>query len=196
MDNTSDETWATCPERPTYKISSLGRVAGPRGIRRPKASKDGYQRIILNGGPQLTRTVHSLVAAAFLGPRPPASVVAHKNGVRNDNRLENLQYTSYHANSMHQRMLMKDGAVCPLLRTIAGRMRIDERRRGKMAKGEHHGMAKLSPQTVLDMHAMYLAGGKTMADVGAAFGIGGCPAADILSGRRWRHLHPDVTLHR
>ena len=39
-------------------------------------------------------TVHSLVAAAFLGPRPVGADVCHNNGRKTDNRAENLRYDS------------------------------------------------------------------------------------------------------
>lgn len=42
--------------------------------------------------------VHSLVAEAFLGPRPPGMEVRHGPGGKHDNRLANLSYGTYQEN--------------------------------------------------------------------------------------------------
>lgn len=53
----------------------------------------GYLIVHLNkNGIRYARTVHSLVAEAFLGPRPKNFDVCHLNGKRRDNRLSNLKY--------------------------------------------------------------------------------------------------------
>ena len=44
--------------------------------------------------------VHTLVAQAFLGPRPEGHDVMHVNGVRDDNRVSNLQYGSRAMNNI------------------------------------------------------------------------------------------------
>lgn len=44
--------------------------------------------------------VHTLVAEAFLGPRPPGHDVMHINGIRDDNRLSNLKYGSRSENNI------------------------------------------------------------------------------------------------
>jgi hypothetical protein len=47
----------------------------------------------IDGG-QTTITVHRLVAAAFLGPRPDGMMICHWNGDPADNRVENLRYAT------------------------------------------------------------------------------------------------------
>lgn len=39
-----------------------------------------------------SRTVHSLVAAAFIGPCPQGQEVRHKDGTRTNNTADNLEY--------------------------------------------------------------------------------------------------------
>jgi hypothetical protein len=48
-----------------------------------------------------TRPVHRLVAAAFLGDFAPGMEVNHKNGVKTDNRLENLEMVTRSGNALH-----------------------------------------------------------------------------------------------
>lgn len=49
---------------------------------------------------QATRTVHSLVAEAFIGPRPAGHEVRHANDVRTDARAVNLSYGTSSDNHM------------------------------------------------------------------------------------------------
>lgn len=55
--------------------------------------KNGYVRVGLKSQDKIERrSVHTLVLAAFVGPRPPGKDTRHWNNVRHDNRLENLLY--------------------------------------------------------------------------------------------------------
>jgi hypothetical protein len=89
-----------------YEVSNLGRVrsrdhevwGGPvagfytkKGrVLRPGIGSHGYPTVVLGKGN--TRTVHSLVAEAFLGPCPPGQEVRHSDDNRANPVLENLQY--------------------------------------------------------------------------------------------------------
>lgn len=186
--DTSQEVWRPYPQRPQYEISSLGRIRGPLGLRKPKESKDGYQRICLGPRPALTKTMQSIVAETFLGPRPKFYVICHKNGVRNDNRLENLMYSTQRANLMQAR---RSGTMpCPLLLIENGRRRIDRNCTNKKTRGSAHGMAKLTEEQVVELHRRYAECGNA-SFVGREMGVQKNTAADIVAGRRWRHLHPD-----
>ncbi|RYE28101.1 MAG: hypothetical protein EOP48_33875, partial [Sphingobacteriales bacterium] len=71
-----------------------GRVDFKRGsVMRPKQRKDGYQCIQLcKNGKSKTFYVHRLVAEAFLANPYHKAQVNHKNMVRNDNRVVNLEW--------------------------------------------------------------------------------------------------------
>lgn len=85
-----------------YEVSSLGRVRSvPRartkgGILKPWAQgKVGYLAVKLRDRPHRpdrSALVHTLVAEAFLGPRPNGQQVRHLNTQSQDNRVENLAY--------------------------------------------------------------------------------------------------------
>lgn len=76
--------------------------------------RNGYRTVNIKGRP---RTVHSLVLAAFIGPRPKGACVRHLNDVRHDNRLANLTYGSYRDNSQdalrNSRYPHQDRYTCP-----------------------------------------------------------------------------------
>lgn len=64
---------------------------------RPITAKNNAGYYIMNVEGK-TRTVHSLVAEAFLGPRPYGYDIDHVNGTKTDNRAENLRYVTHQDN--------------------------------------------------------------------------------------------------
>lgn len=114
-----------------YEVSSFGRV---KALDRIVNYKDGRSYLkreaILNakskqgypGVSLLPRTprqcVHTLVASAFLGPKPAgARTVNHKDGNKSNNHVENLEWASYAENNRHARLTrlnMQDGENCNL----------------------------------------------------------------------------------
>jgi hypothetical protein len=95
-----------------YEVSDLGRVkrvAVHRTTRWPvgrittgTAHRQGCRASVLtHAGRSQTAFVHRLVMAAFVGPCPPGLQVNHKNGVKADNRLANLEYVTASENSRH-----------------------------------------------------------------------------------------------
>lgn len=73
-------------------------------LRRTPLNPDGYPVVVLSKqGVNVTRSVHSLVAAAFLGLRPDGSQVRHKDGNEADPRACNLQYGTKRENELDKR---------------------------------------------------------------------------------------------
>ena len=112
----NDEIWKDIPGyEGLYSISTLGRIKSyPRecwnGVgffilkeRMMKQQKNnrGYMQVTLNSGkdPKLFYT-HRLVLLTFIG-EPRDLIVNHKNGIKDDNRLVNLEYVTYAENSLH-----------------------------------------------------------------------------------------------
>jgi hypothetical protein len=109
-----EEAWLPIACAPRYETSNAGRIRSLDGSivvggekrrvkgRILKATLDryGYEYVNLGGGSR--RTVHSIVAEAFHGPKPsPLHQVNHKNGVRSDNRPENLEWVTVSENIRH-----------------------------------------------------------------------------------------------
>jgi hypothetical protein len=86
------EEWRTVIGHPLYMVSDFGRVYSHRSQKylRPGIASNGYPTVRLNG--KKTRTVHSLVIEAFIGPRPDKMEVRHKDGNRRNFVLNNLCY--------------------------------------------------------------------------------------------------------
>lgn len=77
-----------------YEVSDDGQVRSlcweRVRILKPGLSSNKYFTVTIGRGN--TRTVHSLVAEAFLGPRPEGMEVLHIDGSRDNNHVSNLRY--------------------------------------------------------------------------------------------------------
>ena len=160
-----------------YAVSDLGgvrRIAPPpRGGSRPRLpdgilspirDSKGYLRVRLcRGGKRKRRFVHALVIEAFLGPFSAGEETDHKNGVKVDNRLVNLE------------------KVTPLENTRRA-IRLGLRD----AVGESNPSAKLSRDDIRAIRRMAeTVRGRELA---RRFKVSPALISLIISGRRWRHL--------
>lgn len=107
-----EEIWKKTTVCENYEVSNFGRVRSvdrvcykqghKRSLKGKVLSKlkhnDGYLMVAPNGKHQL---VHRLVALSFLDG--PGEEVNHKNGIKSDNRIENLEWCSHKDNIIHAR---------------------------------------------------------------------------------------------
>lgn len=94
------EEWRPIPGS-KCAASNLGRIRGLKG-QATFGGRDGngYKTFWLNiDGKNRYYKVHRLVMLAFYGPS--TLEVNHKNGVKDDNRLENLEYCTRRENHLH-----------------------------------------------------------------------------------------------
>lgn len=92
-----------------YQISNLGRVkslnyrhTGREKILKLKIDKDGYLLICLyKNGKQKFFTIHRLVAEEFIPNPNNLPQVNHKNEIKDDNRMENLEWCTVKYNNIY-----------------------------------------------------------------------------------------------
>lgn len=173
------ENWRRIPGFSDYEASDAGRVRSwRRATQWPHLrsecrdvalafNKKGYALagVYADGIRSKRRTahVHHLVLEAFVGPRPDGMECRHKNGVRSDNRLTNLEWSTPLENAA------------------------DRERHGTTARGERGGMSKLSDAAVLEMRAMRLKG-STWRETGARFLVSERAARRAVLGHSWKHI--------
>lgn len=110
------EDWRDIPGyEGKYQASSLGNIRSlDRGELKPFKSRDGYLVATLQKNGQRYRTgAHRLVALAFLPNPENKPQVNHKNGVKTDNRPENLEWVSCSENNLHRRRVLNGGGGRP-----------------------------------------------------------------------------------
>lgn len=98
------EEWRrVIPADLTYWVSNLGRGKRPDGRLMPlHVNRLGYVQVFINrGGIRKQPTIHKLIAEAFIGPTPPGHEVNHKDGNKQNNRLDNLEYLTHRENIRH-----------------------------------------------------------------------------------------------
>lgn len=106
MKNTK-ETWKpiTCTDNVKYEVSSEGKVRNLKTgrILKPFYSTNGYARVNLTSAyndktKQTMKLVHRLVAQAFIPNLKNLSDVNHKDEIKTNNNLDNLEWISHRDN--------------------------------------------------------------------------------------------------
>ena len=99
------EIWKDVPEyEGLYQVSNLGRVVSLRKnkILTPKKNWDGYFRIQLwRYNQNVYIGIHRLIAEAFIPNPKNKPYINHKNGIKTDNRVENLEWCTQLENIKH-----------------------------------------------------------------------------------------------
>lgn len=101
--NSSQEVWKDVPFNKSYQVSNMGRAKsfkrGRERLLKPGGNPKGYLYIALcEGNKPKTYSVHRLIMLSFVGKSGLS--VDHINGIKGDNRLENLEYVTAKENSL------------------------------------------------------------------------------------------------
>lgn len=179
-----NEVWAPVVNREgSYEVSSLGRIKSltrniivksnnnsyikrvPERIRILGLNPQGYRTIHYGKG--ATRLVHREVATSFIPNTNMLPFVNHINGVKTDNRVENLEWCTREYNERH--------AILSGL---------------KSSLGSNNTMAKLDELSVLLIRK--LSTEKSAYELGKMFNVHPYTIRRVINRETWDHvLNPD-----
>ena len=95
--------WKTIQFEPNYEVSDLGEIRNKLTlqVKSLRLNKQGYSRVTLYPSGK-TYTVHRLVALTFLSEKfEEGLVVNHKDGVKTNNNVDNLEWATNTENMRH-----------------------------------------------------------------------------------------------
>lgn len=165
--------WKSIPSTGNaYFACPCGELRGPTGktLRQRLRGGSGYRCIntsVRGHHAHRTRTVHSLVAEAHLGPRPPGLEVNHKDGDRINNRLENLEYVTKSEQHRHRVHVLGSDKICK--------------------PGEANPMAKITESDVARIFSRRRSGALHR-EIADEMLLSNQQVSRILSGQRWAHF--------
>lgn len=162
------EEWRAIPGyEGVYEASSLGRVKRVRSGRILATAEDGKGYLLTHlckGGVRWLTQTHRLIAMAFIRADLAGVTVNHLNGVKGDNRIENLEVISHRGNIHH--------AIATGFRNLTG---------------QRNGNAILGEEDVAAVRAM-IATGRSSREIARLYSVSKSCIDKIRIGRTWKHL--------
>lgn len=157
-----------------YEVSNMGRVKRIKPSKGTKAGKilrpkhnrhTGYLRVTLSRfGVTTEDNIHRFVAEAFIGKLSDKLEVNHRNGVKDDNRVENLEIVTHSMNAIHNFRVL-----------------------GHSTRGEAIHTSKLTAAQVTAIRTRS-ANGERSKDLAREFGVDYDTIWAIVTRRKWKHL--------
>lgn len=154
-----------------YQVSACGEVrsnklCGPgdwKPIKLLESSRGYYIVQLTKDGKRRTKRVHRLVLEAFGNPVEGKNQVAHWDGDKKNNRLENLRWATPKENSQ------------------------DNCRLGLVPFGAQVHCAKLTNEGVRQARKLY-AQGMRIVDLARKYGVSTTTIRDAITGKTWGHV--------
>lgn len=170
-----------------YVVSDSGQVARvktygakPKAVWKllaPRIKNGGYVTFHLcQDGIRKDPVVHRMVWEAFCGPIPDGLEINHKNGIKTDNSLANLEVVTRSENHIHRYRVLNHPAP------------------NNPSPGSRNGCSKLSERDIPEIVRLYQSGLRQK-DIGKEYGVSQRMISLILRGEKWQHVKRRHFLH-
>lgn len=171
------EIWKDIPGfEGTHQVSNLGNFKALKRMRsngrvvclykekimKPNLEGNGYYQIQIFSKPH---SAHRLVAKAFIPNPKNKEQINHKNGIKTDNRVENLEWLTRSENCKHSFVI---GLQCN--------------------KGENHPSHKVTAEIVREIRAKYIPNIYTSRRLAKEYRLSKTNILDIVNRKIWNHI--------
>lgn len=179
----NEEMWKEIEGYPNYMINNLGKVLskgrtvlrsdGFIQTREPLILKSRYNRtgylsvVLINNGNKKSKSIHRLVCQAFLFNPGNKPMTNHKNGIKADNYVENLEWVTAKENVHHA---VKNNLI-------------------KRNHGENVHNSILSNIVVLEIKQLLRNDCLTQVDIGKRFGVSKGVINHIKTNRNYTNVN-------
>ena len=153
------EVWLRVPNHNNYIVSNLGRLFSCRSNRILKLYTGNRGYVVVR-----QFLLHLFVLETFIGKRPNGMECNHKDGVKTNNRLDNLEWVTPIKNMLHAK---ENGLLKP-------------------AKGEKHGNSKITQNDVNKIRELYKTNNYSMRKLAVKFNIHNSTVWQIINEKTWR----------
>lgn len=165
-----EEIWKEINDFPNYKVSNTGKISSNRSgktiILKGGIDRGGYQIVVLsNDTGKHTKKVHRLVAICYLNNPENLPEVNHKDGVKTNNSVDNLEWCTSSYNKKHAYL---NGLVSNV--------------------GILNNNSKLTENNVLEIREL-LKNKISQSKISILFGVSRGTIGDIHLRRIWKHIN-------
>lgn len=175
MDGNTEE-WRDIEGYPKYQVSNIGNIKSFQinksgRLRKLKTDKDGYKAVELTGYNKKVKffRVHRLVGFAFIPNPHNLPKMNHKNGIKDDNRVSNLEWCDDSYNNHYRHVLNPD-----------------------LLKGEGCPTSKLTNEQVIEINNLAVEGNLTYRKIAEKYGVCKGTIDQIMRRKQWTIVTSDL----
>lgn len=177
----SKEFWKVIEDFPNYLISNKGNVKTVKTLenRILFTKDDGYVSCTFTlNGKSYYKYVHRLVAEAFVSNPNNKGQVNHKNGIKNDNSVENLEWVTPSENIRHA---IETGL-------LKYKKKEEEIKNRKFVQGEKVHNSKATVEQVIEIRVLYETGEYKQSELAERFDLSYNIIYDIVNRNTYKHI--------